>query len=117
MSKQSGFTRTYLRSKIQGGGKPVQTMDETRLAQLDSWLRDRVLPENASEARISAMQPTCPDDFAKVMDLAVSGSLDQGRRLKRIHYRLDHEKEEVRLALAQAGQRLSFHDLRVIKEG
>ncbi|MEW6520789.1 MAG: DUF2397 family protein [Thermodesulfobacteriota bacterium] len=117
VSKQSGFTRTYLRSKIQGGGKPVQTMDETRLAELDSWLRARVLPENASEARISAMQPACPDDFAKVMDLALSGSLDQGRRLKRIHYRLDHEQEEVRLTLTQAGQRLSFHDLRVIKEG
>ncbi|MEA2083197.1 MAG: DUF2397 family protein [Thermodesulfobacteriota bacterium] len=116
VSKQAGFIKNYLRPKVHGGGKPVQTMDETRLAALDKWLRAKVLPENARKARVSTLHPTSPDDFAKVMELAISGYLDSGRRLSRIYYRLDNEEENVSLTLSQPDQRLLFHDMRVVKD-
>jgi hypothetical protein len=102
--------RTYLRSKT-ASDKPIQTMNEARLQELEHWLQAKIIPAGTKSSLLSGGNVDEHSDFVKIMELAQAGFLNEGRRLARINYTLSDRKEVVRLAAD--GQALELRDMTV----
>lgn len=113
LSRKEATAKTYLRTKAPSD-RPVQTMDEARLAELAKWLDARIAAVGSGRLLVSDMQVDEYGDFVKVMELAQAGFLNSGRRLARIDYQLSDIDAEI--TLAAKGQRLSLRDMAVNKE-
>jgi hypothetical protein len=113
LSEKERSGKTYLRKKT-AATKPVQTMDEARLSNLEEWLVAKVIPAGKESSSVSAAQITEYEDFAKIMELAQAGYLNAGRRLSRIHYQLADSDENI--TLASQIQRLTLRNMQISKK-
>lgn len=104
------FPKSYLGQK-QTGSKPVQSMDEERLAMLKIWLQEKILVKGAESALLSEGSFTSFDDFLRIIELARAGLLAGGKRLSRIDYVLQPEQRAVLLTLAE--QSLSHPEMTI----
>ncbi len=98
------FPKSYLGRK-QPGNKPVQSMDEARLAQLKLWLQENIVVGNSECGLLSAGNFTSFDDFLRLVELARAGLLADGKRLSSIDYVLQPEQQEVLLSIAEQSLR------------
>ncbi len=105
--------RVYLKKKKETA-KPVQTMDEARLDQLDHWLRDKVLYPDKESALVSQGNYSEHQDFNKIMELAMAGYLNKGKRLERIHFSLNNIGQETSVSVAR--QKLVFPEMETKKD-
>ncbi len=99
MVKQSSFPRQFLSRKTPGD-KPVQSMDEARLALLKEWLERILFAGEEQSSRISKGNYERFEDACKVMELAEAGLLADGKRLGTLQYALTTEDREVLLSIA-----------------
>ncbi len=106
--------KIYLRPKTPSN-RPIQTMDEARLAELEKWLNAKIITVAATSARVSGIKLGKYDDFVKIMELAQAGFLNAGQRLARIDCRLSDIDKNVTLVAAD-GQRLSLRDMEVARK-
>ena len=107
------FPKTYLGRK-QPGSKPVQSMDEARLAQLKQWLQEKIVVGNAQSGLLSAGDFTSFDDFLRLVELARAGLLANGKRLASIEYVLQPEQRQILLSIAE--QSLRHPEMTVIRK-
>lgn len=98
------FPKSYLGQK-QPGNKPVQSMDEARLALLKLWLQEKIVVGNSECGLLSAGNLTFFDDFLRLVELARAGLLADGKRLSSIDYVLQPEQQEVLLNIAEQSLR------------
>ncbi len=75
----------FLEQKSRGEGA-VQSMEQTRLNILKSWIEERILPDG--HWRISDGPYNDLSDFPKIMELARAGLLGNGKKLKSIDFSL-----------------------------
>ena len=109
ISSKQAYEKNYLKPK-EKSDKPVQTMSEARLTELEKWLHEKIIL-GAGSAKISTGKVEDHDDFSKIMELAQSGFLNEGRRLARIGCQLSDLVETV--SLTAKGQRLALRDIEV----
>ena len=102
--KKSVFPKIFLSQK-EPGDKPVQSMDEARLALLKKWLEKRLFNSGEEMSRISSGKYDCFEDSRKIIELAEAGLLAKGKRLGRIEYALFPEETEVLLTMADCSLR------------
>ncbi len=110
LAPKEAAAKIYLRKKAPSD-RPVQTLDETRLAELARWLAARIAAVGSGRLRASDMQVEEYGDFVKVMELIQAGFLNSGQRLARIDYQLS--ALDAQITLAGPGQRLSLCDMEV----
>ena len=109
ISPKQAYAKTYLKPK-KLTDKPIQTMSEARLTELEKWLHEKIIV-GAGSARVSTGKVEDHDDFSKIMELAQSGFLNEGRRLASIGCQLSDLAESV--SLTANGQKLSLRDIEV----
>lgn len=107
---KTGFPKQYLNKK-KTTGQPVQTMDEARLKMLEEWIQKKILVPPINEGVLSAADFDRFQDFTRVIELARSGLLADGKRLARLKYALTAEEQHILLSLAD--QSLSCPEMRV----
>lgn len=113
VSKREAARPSYLPRKEQGE-RPVQTMDEARLTDLAAWLAAKVMATSPDQAKLSQGRFADYGDLHKVMELALAGYLDGGRRLARIDFELNDEAAMIQI---QAGaQALSLREILVQRQ-
>ncbi len=98
ISRREKIIRTYIKPKKKSTG-PVQSLNEARLAALEEWITQKVLPPPAN-GRVGKGNFAEFDDFTRIMELAKAGFFDEGRRLARILFRLQTEKQREELKIA-----------------
>ena len=98
------FPKSYLGQK-QPGDKPVQSMDEARLAQLKVWLQEKIVAGDSEWGLLSAGNFNSFDDFLRLVELARAGLLANGKRLSSIDYVLQPAQQEVLLRIAEQSLR------------
>jgi hypothetical protein len=102
----------YLKAK-QRGGEAVQSMEEARLENLKLWLEQKILPVSetgaTSPVQVSKGKFSNPEDFPRILELSKTGILGNGKKLKRIGYRLATTSLETRIILER--QRLEFREM------
>jgi len=114
LANKSAFPRQYLGGK-KVGDKPVQSMDEARLARLREWLESKFPEAGGREHSLSGAHFGHFPDAQKIIELARAGLLDGGKRLDRIGYTLTPEEYAV---LLEIGERtLRCPELRIIASG
>ena len=80
-------------------------MDEARLAQLKTWLHEKIMVKNAECSLLSSGNFTSFEDFLRLVELARAGLLADGKRLSSIDYELQPEQHEVLLNIAEQSLR------------
>jgi hypothetical protein len=110
ISGRSQFPKIYLKRK-EPEDKPVQSMDETRLAQLREWLEEKIVVGEARHWLISEGKFTSYDDFSRLIELAKAGLLSDGKRLARIDYTLQPESRQILLSIKD--QSLCYPDMTI----
>lgn len=111
IKRKEKVVRAYLKPKKKGDG-PVQSMDESRLALLESWLTDKVLT-GSDYGLVGQAHYDEYEDFPKIIELAKAGLLDGGKRLERISMTL--QAEDIQESLAFADCQLDLPKLYVRK--
>lgn len=112
--KSQEKTKTAPKVYLQETGKsdkPLVTMEEARLDRLKEWLEMKVLAEQAPPAQLSLGKFTEFEDFSKCIELASTGFLNKGQKLKKIGYRIIETKEQVETQIET--QSLSYKDLEI----
>ncbi len=92
------FPKQYLRKK-KVTGKAVESMDEARLKALRQWIADTIPFDETGTGALSKAKFHNFDDFSKVIELARSGLLANGKRLSRIDYQLTTEQRQIMQAV------------------
>jgi len=100
MKGKSSFPKNYLTAKHHTD-KPVQSMDEARLAQLKDWLENKMPCAVGKNAPLSTGSFDSFEDCLRIMELSRSGLLAEGIRLGRIGYALCPEDREVLLNIVE----------------
>ncbi len=107
---KSGFPRHYLQGKQQTD-KPVQSMDEARLALLKEWIEAKVANTTGNTYLLSEGNFDSFEDFIRIIELARAGLLADGKRLNRIEYSLSPGEREILLAISE--QSLRFPEMTI----
>ena len=98
ISRKEKVIRAYIKPKKKSAG-PVQSMDEARLATLEKWITEKVLPPPAN-GWVGKGNFAEFADFPRIMELAGAGLLDDGKRLSRISLLLQAEQQREKLDFA-----------------
>jgi len=101
---KTGFPKQYLNRK-KSTGKPVQSMDEARLKMLHEWIQKKILLTENKEGGLSGVEFDNFTDFVRIIELARSGLLADGKRLARLDYALTPEKQHILLSIAEQSLR------------
>ncbi len=96
---KSRFPKLYL-SRKKKTDRPVQSMDEARLARLRKWL-DHTLCQSEGSHLLSMGRFDNFDDFMNIIELARSGLLNDGKRLAHIGFSLSPEEKEILIAISE----------------
>ncbi len=97
----------FLKRKTRGG-EIAQSMEETRMEALRAWLEAK-LPVGSKPTYVSEGRYDNPEDFPKILELAKSGVFNEGKKLKRIGYRVKNGKQSVSAAVDK--QSLEFIEM------
>ena len=106
-SKQQRVIRTYLKRK-HGEAKPVQTMEDSRLEELKSWISSK-FKDDIEETDLSTAKVETSVDFKNIIDLARRGILGNGKSLKKIDYTLNVKDYEV--TVSNGKSTLGFNEM------
>ncbi len=98
ISRKEKIIRAYIKPKKKENG-PVLSMEEARLADLEKWLKDKIMSPPAN-GMVGKGDFTEFADFSHIMELAGAGLLDNGKKLKRISLILHAEKQKEELDFA-----------------
>lgn len=107
---KTGFPKQYLNKK-KTSGKPVQSMDEAQLKMLKEWLQEKIPLNDNNEGVLSAADFDRFEDFMRIIELARSGLLADGKRLARLEYALSPEEQHILFSIAE--QSLRCPEMRV----
>ena len=78
-------THVWIKPRTVADDTPVQSMEERRREVLAQWMQDHgVMPDENTTRQLSSGHYTEFNDFAKIMELARSGILGNGKRLAKI---------------------------------
>ena len=86
-------------------------MDEARLKMLQEWIQEKILLQDNNEGVLSAADFNSFEDFMRVIELARSGLLADGKRLARLDYALTSEEQHILFSIAE--QSLRCPEMRV----
>ncbi len=98
ISKKEKIIKAYIKPKQKADG-PVQSMDEARLASLEKWLTNKVLPPPAN-GQVGKGEFHEFTDFGRIMELSRAGILAKGKRLTNISLHLHTEPGRDKLEFA-----------------
>jgi hypothetical protein len=88
----------WLDDKPRADGKPTQSLEESRLQALDTWLRQRGLAASGDAAcRVSQGSFSAFEDFPRLIELARSGLLGRGARLAKLGLALEPTADPARV--------------------
>jgi hypothetical protein len=106
-------SRSYLYSKPHGG-PPAQSMEESRLEELKSWMEEKfVLAEMVDGISVSGAKYSGEDDFVKLMGMSKRGILGQGKGLRKIRYGLRLGKDFT--SVSDGSRSLEFHEMTITR--
>lgn len=108
--RESGPARTYINPKKKADG-PAKSMEVQQMEVLGSWLDAAVLKDG--NQLLSGADFTEFADFERIIQLAKTGYLGKGRRLRRLGYTIDTQQEDVTITLDR--QSLSFRDMEIVR--
>lgn len=111
-TKGQKTVRSYLKRK-HDKAKPVQSMEETRLADLKNWLENKYgsdLPESGIE--LSGTNFTGIEDFKKILETARRGVLGKGRQLGKTGYKLSVEPGQM-VSVTDDKRILKFNEMKI----
>ncbi|WP_419174431.1 hypothetical protein [Desulfosediminicola sp.] len=100
MAGKTSFPKQYL-SRKKTTGKPVASMDETRLKMLLEWIQQKIPVDDDNRRILSAADFDCFEDFIRVIELARAGLLADGKRLARLEFALNPEDQRILLSMAE----------------
>lgn len=93
---------------------PVQSLEERRLDVLANWMQEHgILPEESAKLLLSTGRYTEFNDFAKLMEIARSGILGNGKRLAKLG--VVTEITDVTAIVATDESELTFSDISLRK--
>jgi len=114
ISRKEKVIRAYLKPKKKSTRK-VQSLDEARLAALDQWIVEKILPAPAN-GRVGKGNFSDFEDFPRVMELAKAGILDKGKKLAGISLLLQVEQQRQRIDFSSCSLELPDLHIQRIKE-
>ncbi len=115
--RETGSMRTQPRSFLgakSDKGKPVQSLEESRLEMLRGWINLACRFNDRGEADIARMEISAVEDFMRVLELGRRGILTEGKTLRKLDYQLKTGRKMKEL-VSPEGRKLEFIEMKLVE--